>query len=331
MSFEQLLVHGYDIQRLATKKAVEAATGRSYESQGRLPVAPAVGEAVNLGRIEQEFADIPGLFGSFVDTPDPDWFDPAINHFNLALRALFLGHDTGQVTAAAKPQQGGPLTGTATYESNEELLKLSASESYLENWSGRAAWNFKKNFIDPFPAVVYNQFQMVAALRAALEAEREIWARVRRDIDEIAHDTEAALDQVNPIFPCDRNDWETTFTVVGAVLTIPAAVATGGAAVALAVAAGGASAAAVQAGQGDAPKTVRFHGETAEAVIAEMRDAVAMLASYAMEEEAKVAEGMTGLLHAVQSDKSSYVSKKPELTGATRENVTGPLFMGYAS
>jgi hypothetical protein len=331
VSFEQLLVHAYDIQRLATEKAAEAARGLSFENRGRVPAAPPGGGPPYLGPIQQEFADIPGLFGSFVDTPDPDWFDPAVRDFNEALRGLFLGHDTGQVTAAAKPEPGGPLTGTETYESNIALLKLSASESYIENWSGRAAWEFKRNFIHPFPAVVYNQFQIVAALRAALEAEREIWARVRRDIDGIAHDTLAALDQVNPIFPCDRNDWEMTFTVVGAVLTIPAAVATGGAAVALAVAAGGAAAAAAKAGQGDTPKTVRFHGETAEAVIAELRDGIAMLVGYAMEEEAKVAEGMTGLLQAVQGDESAYVSKKPELAGATKENVTGPLFMGFAS
>jgi hypothetical protein len=280
VSFDHLLVHAYDIQRVAVEMATAAQTRREQHRQGGPRLAPAVDQAAIRQHAESAFADIPALFGSFVDTPNPDWFGPAVNDFNRALRRLFFGHDTGQVKAKDEPQSGGPLTGTNVYYSNDELPDLSGSESYLEKWTGKAAMAFKKNVIDPFPSIVYNQFQMVAALRAALEAERGIWVHTRRDIDQIAHDTLAALDRVGSnIFACDRNEWEMTFSVVGAVVTIPAAVATGGTAVALAVAAGGATVAATAAGQAKPQKTVRFHGETAEAVISEMRDAIAMLAT----------------------------------------------------
>lgn len=329
MSFDHLLVHAYDIQRRAIEVAVSEQIRRARNSGGN-PLAT-VDESGIRSRAERLFADIPALFGSFVDTPSPDWFGPAVDDYDLALRRLFLGQDTGQVTATeAKAESGGPLTGTNLYKSRRGLRKLSASESYLENWSGKAALEFKKNFIDPFPAVVYNQFQMVAALRAALEAEREIWARTRRDIDQIAHDTLAALDRAgSDIFPCERNDWEMMFTVVGAVFTIPAAVATGGATVALAFAAGSATVAAVAASH-DEPPTVRFSAGSAPAVIAEMRDAIGMLVRYVHQQETKIADGMLGLLRAVDGDRPSFVSKRPDLANATPQNVTGPLHMGYA-
>jgi hypothetical protein len=332
VSFDHLLVHAYDIQRMAIEMAAAAQTRREQHRQGGPRLAPAVDQPAIRRNAELAFADIPGLFGSFVDTPNPDWFGPAVNEFNRALGRLFLGHDTGQVKAKKdEPQSGGPLTGTDFYYSNDELQDLSGSESYLEKWTGKAAMAFKKTVIDPFPSIAYNQFQMVAALRAGLEAEREIWVHTRHDIDQIAHDTLAALDRVGSnIFPCDRNEWEMTFSVVGAVITIPAAVASGGAAVALAVAAGGATVAATVAGQAKPQKTVRFHGETAEAVISEMRDAIAMLATYAQQEEAKVADGMSGLLRALHGERSSFVAKRPDLANATPQNVTGPLHMGYA-
>jgi hypothetical protein len=39
---------------------------------------------------------------------------------------------------------------------------------------------------------------------------------------------------------------------------------------------------------------------------------------------------MSGLLRALDADRSSFVFKRPDLANATPQNVTGPLYMGYA-
>jgi hypothetical protein len=322
-------MHAYEIQEMAILRATHEGTGHAQGRQGHPQPAPGVNQAAIRAEAESRFADIPGLFAAWVETPIPDMFSSAIDNFEYALEKLFLGHDTGQMLAVTSESgSGGPLTNNKIFYSNEMLRRLADADDYLESWTGKAAQEFKSNFLTPFPSIVYNQFQVVAALKAALEAEREIWNRARNDIDTIAHHTLNALDGLptdENVFSCHRNTWEMTFTVVGAVASIPAAVATGGAAVLLAVVAGGAATAAV-AGP---PPTARFAGETADAVISAMRDAITALSKHVHDQERVVAEGMAGLMQAIDAKRSSFVSPRPQLAGATAQNVTGPLYMGY--
>ncbi len=60
----------------------------------------------------------------------------------------------------------------------------------------------------------------------ALNAEKELWNRARKNIDDIAHKAKSALEHYDD---CGKNDWEIGLSVVGAVVAIAALPLTGGA------------------------------------------------------------------------------------------------------
>jgi len=216
------------------------------------------------------------------------------------------------------------------YGGNPALDKLSGSESYIEDWTGRAAMEFKSNFIDPFPTIVRNQFIIVAVLKSALEAQRQIWVRARNDIDKIAHDALEALDRMDD---CGKNEWTMTFTVVAAVASIAAVPLTGGAsltAAAVAITAVGAASQVAAAAAPDDPPTIQFGGESAEAVVGQLREAIAKLVEYIQQQESKISNALTNTHRLVAADRASFVSGRPALAAATARNVAGPEYMGYS-
>jgi hypothetical protein len=308
MSFDNLMTEAAEIQRSAIQHQV--ATGMA--EAGR---AAGYAEKYLTQQAQSDFADIPGLFEPFSMMPDPAGYTGMVNSLAGAMHVLSAGQDT-------KDEIDGPI-----YPANPVMDKLTGSESYVENWTGKAAEDFKRNFIDPFRSVASNQFLLTSVLKSALEAHQELWRRARTDIDKIATDTIAALDHMDD---CGSNDWSMAFTVLGAVVAVAAAPVTDGTSlIALAAVGSAASIASTAAGSGGGAPTRRFSGESAGAVISQMRQAITMLADDINAEEQKIARAMNNTHSIVLDSRSAFVSNRPLLAGANAKDITGPEFMGY--
>ncbi len=308
MSFENLMAEAAEIQ----KSAIGHQVSNSMASAGR---GAAYAEKQITAKAQSDFADIPGLYEPFSLMPDPASYQPMIRDLENAMHTLSSGQGNSD-----------PIDGPI-YPANPTLDKLTGTESYIENWTGRAAEDFKRNFIDPFPAVVRNQFLLSAVLKAALEAHQEMWKRARSDIDNIATATISALDHMDD---CGSNDWSLAFTVLGAVVAIAAVPVTDGASLfALAAVGSAASVASAVAPSGDEKR--RFSGESAGAVIAQMRTAITLLADDIASQEAKIAKAMNDTYRTVTAGRTSFVSNRPLLADANAGNVKGDQGLGYAS
>lgn len=315
MSFAELMQHAREIQQKAKLKAIQqwqrrmALLSINQSSTSPYPIPKNIVDG-----IEREFSDIPNLFAPFTEMPTPESFEEPINNLERAVAKLAQGDS-----------QHDPITGI-TYVGNVELAKMSGAASYIEDWTGRAAMEFKSTFIDPFPTIVHNQFLVANVLRAALQAEREIWVNARKDIDKIAHDVLEALDRMDD---CGKNEWTMTFTVAAAVATVAAVPLTGGAALAVTAVAAGSAAAATMIGT-EAPPTIRFSGESASAVVSQMRMAISKLTEYIIEQESKIAQAMAATHKVLAGERKNVVFPRPALADATRGNITSPEFMGYS-
>jgi hypothetical protein len=262
--------------------------------------------------IQTDFADIPEVFRPFAEMPDPVLYDPMIHQLDLTLSGLSSG-DLSQ----------DPIT-QDNYPANPILGMMSGTERYLQGWTGRAAMQFKSGFIDPFPAVVTNQFIVAAVLKSALEAQRQVWASARHDIDTIAHRTIEALDRMDD---CDRNEWTVTFTVVSSVAAVAAIPLTGGAS--LTVVGIGAGAQILASVPQEEPPDIPFSGESAQAVIAEMREAANHLAKKIGEQEMRIASALRDTCAVVDAKPGLFRSDRPALVDGIPNDLTSPEYMGY--
>src|SRR5215211_311037 len=156
MSFSELMQHAKDIQEKAITAAMKQFTEQTAAGKKGPWMGSTPGEADMLWDIEKSFDDIAALFQPFAEMPDPASFDWMIEDMTKALKTLAHGQT---------PKD--PINDTVL-GSNTALDKL--SDSFIEDWTGRAAMEFKENFIDPFPSIVSNQFIIAAVLKGALAA-----------------------------------------------------------------------------------------------------------------------------------------------------------------
>jgi hypothetical protein len=309
MSFENLMAEAAEIQKSAIRQQVRTAIAQAGRAAG-------YAEKFITEQASKDFADIPGLYEPFAGMPDPASYNQMIADLEAAMHMLSSGQGNHD-----------PIDGPI-YPANPTLDKLSGTETYLEKWHGKAANDFKRNFIDPFPAVSSNQFVLTTVLKSALEAHQEMWKRARADIDGIATATIAALDHMDD---CGSNDWSMAFTVLGAVVAIAAVPVTDGASLfALAAVGSAASVASAAAGSGDDHKQ-RFSGETAAAVVDQMRTAIAKLADDINTQEQKIAKALGDTYHSVTNLRTWFVANRPLLADATAGNVNSDTGLGYAS
>jgi hypothetical protein len=309
MSFENLMAEAAEIR----KSAIQHQVSNAMAQAGR---GAAYAEKQITAKATSDFADIPGLYEPFSLMPDPATYNGMIQDLSNVMRTLSSGQ-------ANTDPIDGPI-----YPANPTLHKLSGTQSYLENWTGKAAEDFKRNFIDPFPAVVSNQFLLTAVLKAALEAHKEMWKRARTDIDNIATTTISALDHMDD---CGSNDWSMAFTVLGAVVAIAAVPVTDGASLfALAAVGSAASVASSAAGSGDDHRQ-RFSGESAGAVISQMRTAIAMLADDINTSEQKIVKATNDTYGTVAGSRSAFVSNRPMLANANADDIKTDQYLGYAT
>ncbi len=308
MSFEQLMEHADQIARRAWLKANENTdpqTGASSYSPQWFDNLRGMCEGV------------PGQFDPFSKMPNPGDYDAAIGMFKRGLEALSNGQENRDPIS----------TNGSVYLANPQLTKLSGAESYIEGWTGKAAMEFKSNFIDPFPAVVRNQFIVVAALKAALEAEQAMWKKAREDVDKIAHDTLTALANMGE---SGKNEWTMAFTVVASVAAVGATLVAPGVGV-IAITAIGSASQVVAAAAPDDPPKLQVSGEHPDQVLRAMGDCLRRLQEEIDNTDRKIANAVMSINGSIHAERDAFVSKRPALAGATKESIKDPGQMGYSS
>ncbi|MER7007480.1 hypothetical protein ABT297_31160 [Dactylosporangium sp. NPDC000555] len=254
MTYELLMAHAAEIQRLASEVAMVGLRG----------------DAGRQAAVEREFADVPDAFRALTGFPDPGRFDAMADGVTSVLRGLSTG-DGGDPAVPADP----------------ELARFLGTAGALRVWTGPAADRFRTGFLEPWPALVRNQYAIAAVLRSALRAQQEIWARARQDADRIA---EQAIGALGACGDCTRTEWSVTFTVVASVAAV-AAVPLGGAA---ALAVGGVAAVAqVVAATGPAePPQTAFSADDPVEVVERVREAIGLLRGHIRERRDAVAAAL---------------------------------------
>lgn len=324
MSFDQLMQHAHDIQATAIAKSMEKHGVRPAPRPGDPPYAPQPGEDATRAGIVSGFADIPSLFEPFTMMPDPASFGGLIDEVVSAAGSL-----------SYSDKMGDPVTGH-TYLAKRSLVRIGATESYLEQWTGAAADAFRADFVDTFPALVMNQFVACAILRGALDAQRALWVSAREHIDKVAHDTLAALDNMDH---CGQNKWTMTWTIVASVAAVAAVPISAGTSVlgagatlatATTVTAVGAAGQVAAAHQVAPPKETAYHGETAEVVIEQMRHGVNEAISEIQQGEQTIAAALRNMHATMASARDLFVAPRPKLLDALPGNVFDDGYLGRA-
>lgn len=331
MSFDQLAQHAEEIRAKAVREQLRLECDSYERDLERDSNYPFWGDSpYDIDRkvrqyrsdltpkVESMFADVPQLFAPFETCPDPAAFDTPINALERTMAKL----STGQAS-------NDPASAT-TYPANPELDKLSGSESYLEDWTGDAAREFKENFIDPFPSIVHNQYALALVSRHALEAEKSVWIAARHDIDEIAHGANKALDHM---YDCGGNSWAVGFAIFSAVVAVASIPLTAGSSsMALGLSLGIISGAAgvASAGPPPEPEKTSFSGNSPTQVINALRDAIGKLKQGIADQERAIADTMNRNHNTLVVNRASFLSPRPALADAAPGTYTGPGGLGYA-
>jgi hypothetical protein len=316
MGFDNLMGKAEDIRKKAIEEATLDLGGRRHSRSYMSTKGP---------EIESMFADVPGLYEPFTRTPHPDSFNVPIDELKVALARLSLG-------------EGGSVDPISTngrqYPASLALEKVKGAADDVFGWSGAAAQEFKTGYLDPFPAVVKNQFLLVSTLKAALEAEQAMWTEVRKNIWDIADQTYIRLEHMDD---CGKNEWQMAFTVVSSICAVAAVPLTGGGSLAvagLAVTAVGATAQVVAAVEIKEPPKTTIEGESADAVVRSMREAIKKQIQYINETEERIKQRLSTTndsVYQTQRDwnpnRHFFFTRRPALADSNARNIRND--MGY--
>jgi hypothetical protein len=314
MGFDQLMSKAEQIRRKAIEEATLDLGGRRHSRSYMSVKGP---------QIEAMFGDILALYEPFTRTPDPEAFKAPINDLKNALARLSMGRGESVDPISTNGRQ---------YPASITLEKVNGAAADIIGWSGAAAQEFKTGYLDPFPAVVSNQFLLVCVLKAALEAEQAMWRETRKNIWDIADQTYARLEHMDD---CGKNEWQMTFTVVSSICAVAAVPLTSGASLAaagLAITAVGATAQVVAAVEVEEPPKTTIEGESVDAVITSMREAITKQIRYIGETEARISQKLGSTNDSVYQaqrnsspDQHFFCTRRPALadsnTGSIRHDM----------
>ena len=257
--------------------------------------------------VSSKYADVPGLFAPFESLPDPLAFDYEISQLEDVQKKLSSGE-----------KNDDPVS-SGFYPANPTLDGMDTTQDYLARWTGIAASTFKENFADKFESITQNQFLLTGVVKGALQAERGIWVAARKDIEDIADKTISGIEHADD---CGKNDWTMAFAVVGAVVSIAAVPVTGGtSALALAAIGAAASVGGTAIGNTDDPPEEGYQGESASAVVDQMRKAIQSLKGHIRDAEEKVQTTMNSVHDTITSAPDLFVLPRPNLADSTSQTV----------
>jgi hypothetical protein len=272
--------------------------------------------------VEGYYAGVAELYRPYSQMPDPAAFLSVRDEVSYALACLSQG------------EASQPVMDPIPF-ANAHLAMIPGAETYLADWTGRAALEFTETFVRPFPLLTTNQYLLAAILRSGIEAQVVIWEAARRDIMEIGYTTLAALDGLEG---CKHDDGG-----LGVVLQVASVVATvaaffvtrGGAKIALEVvgAVGGIVGDVIGNGEAPAAPTNRFGigGAHTWDVIASMSNAIRHLRGTIEEQERRVQAALHAATTVVAGQPGLFVVPRPALAGATAATIASPEYMGYST
>ncbi|MDT5040466.1 MAG: hypothetical protein QOE51_1451 [Actinoplanes sp.] len=315
MSYEQLAQHAARIQQLAIQESLKQ-RGWIEVDDDQIKPPPDVTQQIADGMVasaERQFSIAVAMFEPFLTMPDPSRFQPMIDYLGAAMNTLSSGEGTTDPVNHVK------------VTANPGLDAMTTVSQKIEDWRGSAAVAFRQNFVEPFPAITANQFALVATLNGAIEAEQALWAECRKNVDDIA---EKAIKALEVMDECSHDDEVCVLTVASSVFAVAAALATGGAMIALTVVG---AAAQAQSGvpAGNDPE-VQFDGQTPEAIVNQVHDALNQLATLTNSNEQVIADALTASAETLAANKARFVSRRPALADTTSATVTTSDGLGEA-
>jgi hypothetical protein len=313
VSYEQLAQHAAQLQQSAIRMDMRQ-RGFGYD-KGRFTDAnlsdAEVRTAVDV--TAARFAGVADMFTPFLRMPNPDAFDPLIDSLGHVATKL----NSGQATL---PYNGsGVLT-------NPELGRIDDVKALVKDWYGGAALNFKDNFLSKWYPITSNQFALVIALKGGIEAEMAMWKEARRNVDDLAHKAQAALDAM---LDCNPKDVAFLLTVSGSIFAVGATVATGALGVGLTIV--GEAAASAGAFPMTDPEKVDFAGKNASAIVNGVQDALNKLARQIIDAENVIRDAMNNAMAVLSQNQDRVIAPRPHLADATASTVRdGTVGLGTA-
>ncbi|HZN76376.1 MAG TPA: hypothetical protein VFC00_32515 [Micromonosporaceae bacterium] len=192
--------------------------------------------------------------------------------------------------------------------------KIDLVKGDVQDWRGTAAEQFTENFLSPFGQIRLNQIGLVDELTVALEAERKILEESRRNIVQIGDGTLTALNALDD----GGTDWGMVLTVVGAVVGVVGAAATGGTSLAITFALVGGGLSIASAAVAEAS----VHGDTVEDVITSMDEAIRKLKDAMADEEDILVRAMSQDVDTVYANWDNLQPKRPYVADVTASDLS---------
>lgn len=259
------------------------------------------------------FADLDDLFADLADLPDPASLTSVAESLEPAL--VELAGPIGQVDLGNGRQ----------YPPQPNFSRLPSMETYLVDWNGTAADNFKSNYLPKFAAAAHYEFHAVASIKSSLLASAEMWKQARLDVSNIIDECNSALDDYEG--GKDSADAVMALSIIGAIVAVAAVPFTGGTSAVLYWTLAGSALAVTGAVVGNPPepkKQLDIKGDSPAEICQSLREGIADMKIQWIEDEAFIRDQ---LLHL--SDTISGYSLPAGSDGAPRPRY--PYYGGYTS
>lgn len=188
-TYEQLDTAVDELKRKAIEKALLAAAIGPNEETGTAPRTPE--EHAVAGRIETFFGNVPSLFVPFKPMPEPGPFRDLANHLVTSAQLLSTTQNSVKPVFDIPPVPQDAFT------------HIESAGDALSHWNGRAAREFKVNYLDPLPIQLAGQFNLIAVASKLMEEEAKIWEQARLNVAEIVNKGINAMDKMDQF--CTKN------------------------------------------------------------------------------------------------------------------------------
>lgn len=270
-----------------------------------------------------EKEEVSVIYDDFLNVPKPEDFSWMTDRLLESMRQLADEAFAGD----GKDSSGNPTNENA----NSTLAQVSTTGDEIQDWTGTAADSFKTNYGDKFEGMVSSQFVAAFVMRHAINAEAAVWQTVREDLDKLSKDAKSTM---HHCADSSTSDWTSALSVAAAVVSVAAAVPTGGASLS-GWAAVGAGVTVTSTGIGlignkgtpeDEQKLKNCHPRC---ILDDLKARLTKLKEYIVTQEEAIATALDTSIHTINSGWGEYCLPAPELASAPRSDLGNGDNMGY--
>ncbi|MBW6436480.1 hypothetical protein KZ829_22315 [Actinoplanes hulinensis] len=266
--------------------------------------------------VHDQIAIIPRLFAPFLDIPSASDLEPS-------QKALV---DSANLIRTVQ-RSGNP--GKLSEPANLALSAIESAGDSLLAWTGDAAREFKRDYLNPMPIRLTAQQEMVLLCAELVARERAIWEETANSVAEIVNRGIDAVDFL--MSEMHKAVLPITLTVVAGIATIAAAATGPGASIALRLVLAGADAAAGIGGETvpeEEKLQMTLHAASASEVIVELNRAVTALITQIYEAEQTIAQVLYKAAGYIIENREIYVPKRPLLATTAGMSVADQRYLG---